>query len=496
MDPIKRIVIVGGDIVAPMVAAAIANSLRGQDIRMTLVAGPPETAGSHSSLPEAAAFHRYLNIETRELLRKTNATFKLGTDYTNWPETGHHFVLPYGGVGTGLRLVPFHHYFVKKRMAGDSTPFSSYSLAATAANMGRFTLPSADPKSILSTLSCGLHVDAGQYASLFRDYASHCGVRFVDGDVAEVETRDTDGFIQALMTTGGSHIEGDLFIDCSGDRALLIGDALGQHYADWSEFLPCDSSLTVSVPDVPDLTPLTFVVAKSMGWSRRIPMRERSDYTFYYNSSFLGDAEAEASLRRDLGRATIGRARVRRFTSGRRRRFWFKNCVAIGRSAGFIEPLEISNLHLAQNAVLRLMGLFPERSCDSALAGEYNRIIGLEYDNIRDFISLFYASVNRSDTPFWNHCRSLAKPDSLLYRLDLFKSHGRLAWYEEEVFSKDYWVSALIGLECFPGGYYPLADVPRDAVVDDWLEKIRDSIRDAVEHMPTHEQFILDSLRQ
>ena len=494
MKLVKKIVIVGGDTVAPMVAAAIANSLRGQEVSITIVDGPAVSRSAHSTLPQTVTFHSHLGVSHRDLLRQTNATFKLGLDYTDWVQPDHIFLHPYGDTGVSLRLVPFHHYFIKKRQAGDLTEFSTYSLAAAAAKIGNFTLPVKEQDSILSTFAYGLHVDAGQYAAFFRDYARGCGVVTVDGGIANFVRRPADGFIASVTLKDGSRIDGDLFVDCSGDRAVLIDGVLDQKYADWSCYIPCDRSLVLSAADVPELSPLTFMVRKKVGWLRRIPMRDRSDYELFYSSQLTSDDDAEASLRRDLGRTTVGETLTNRFVNGRRESFWHKNCIAIGRSAGFIEPLESSNLYLAQSAVLRLMSLFPDRSCDPIIATEYNRLLGLEYDQIRDFVSLFYTSARHEVSEFWNQCQFLKIPDSLTYRLNLFKSHGRLAWYEEETFPKEYWVSALLGLGKTPSGYDPLADVPDGLFLDKSFEKMRSAIQEAARQMPSHQAFIENSL--
>lgn len=494
MEPVKKIVIAGGDVVAPMVAAAIAISLYGQEVSVMLIDRSAGSRSAHSTLPQTVKFHSYLDIDYRDLLRQTNATFKLGLDYTDWAQPDHIFFHPYGGTGATLRLVPFRHYFLRKRQAGDLTDFSAYSLAAAAAKTGKFTMPVKDRDSFLSTFAYGLHVDAGQYAAFFRDYARRCGVVTVKKDIADITLRPADGFIDSITLDDGSRINGDLFIDCSGDHALLIGGALDQKYIDWSHYMPCDRSLNLSVTDVPDHSPITFMVRKKMGWLRRIPMRDRSNYEFFYSSQLIGDDEAEASLRRDLGLTAVGVPFTNRFINGRRESFWHKNCIAIGRSAGFIEPLESSNLHLAQSAVLRLTSLFPDRACDPVIAAEYNRLLGLEYDNIRDFVSLFYTSARYEGSEFWNHCQSLKIPESLSYRLNLFKSHGRLAWYEEETFSKESWVSALLGLGKIPRGYDPLADVLDQRFLDSRLENMRSTIQETARRMPSHEAFIENSL--
>lgn len=490
MDLIRNIVIAGGDSIAPVVSAAIANSLRGQNVAITVVEPKQIPNGAHSTLPLTSNFHRHLGLAPEELIRNTNASFKLGVDYTDWVRSGRNFLHPFGAHGTILRLVPFHHYYVKQRLAGNGTEFGAYSLAESAARGGRFCLPDSDPNSILSTYACGIHVDSARYASWLRSYATDCGVTFVSGELAGAEQDSENGYLQALALTDGRQIEGDLFIDCSGDDARLMGEVLGQRYLDWSRYLPADSALGVSVGDLPDLPPMTFVVGKRQGWLRRIPMQDRSDYELYFSSSFQQVEQAHDELRQLLGRPLLGEPRARSFSNGRREQFWYRNCVAIGRSAGFIEPLEISGLSLVQSAVLRLMGMFPDRRCHPAMAEEYNRQTKQEYANLLDFVCLFYHSAGRYDSEFWNHAKSLEIPDSLRERLELFTSSGRVLWNEHELLPKEYWVSAFLGLEQVPRSYDPLADVPSEHHVIEWLARMREAVSDAAGKMPVHSEYL------
>lgn len=494
MEPIRSIVIAGRDVIAPMVAAAIANSLRGQDVRVTLLDRRTQDAGAESLLPQSIAFHSYLGIGQIPLMQQSHATFKLATEFTDWVAPDESFLHPYGSHGATMRLVSFHHYANKQRLAGARHDFNEYSLAAAAAGSGRFDLPTADQSSVNSTYAYALHVDANLYAEFFRQYASRAGVVSIDGEVADTIVRPDDGFIEAVTLDDGSRVAADFFVDCSGDIATLIHGVYGSEYEDWSRYLPCDRSITLPVTETVDFSPLTRIVAKDTGWLRRIQVRNRSDFEFFYNSGFLTDDDAHKSLLRDLGRSASGDAYLRKFANGRRRSFWQKNCVAMGRAASYIEPLEISNVYLAQSAVLRLMALLPDRNCDPLIAAEYDRILGMEYDNVLDFLCLFYVCTQRDDSGFWKHARSLDTPESLSTRLRLFGSHGRFDLHDEEVFPKDYWVSALLGLGRWPGSYHPLADVPGDTYLDEQLGKMRDVVHEAAQQMPGHRDFLVKYL--
>lgn len=490
MDLIRKVVIAGGDSIAPVVSAAIANSLRGQSVAITVVEPEQKPTGAHSTLPLTSTFHHHLGLSPEDLIQNTNASFKLGVDYTDWVRSGRNFLHPFGAHGTILRLVPFHHYYMKQRLAGDETEFGAYSLAESAARDGRFCLPDTDPNSILSTFACGIHVDSASYAAWLRSYASDRGVTFVSGELAGANQDSENGNLRALVLADGRQIEGDLFIDCSGDDARLIGKVLGQRYDEWSRYLPADSAIGLSVGDLPDLPPITFVVGKRQGWLRRIPMRDRSDYELYFSSNYQEVEQANDGLRKLLGRPILGEQRTWRFRNGRRERFWFRNCIAIGRSAGFMEPLEISGLSLAQSAVIRLMGMFPDRRCHPAMAREYNRQTGQEYANLLDFLCLFYHSAGSCDSEFWNQVRSLEIPDSLRERLELFTSHGRVVWNEHELLPKEYWVSAFLGLGHVPKSYDPLSDVPSEHHVLEWLARMREAVQQATSKMPSHGEFL------
>lgn len=490
MELIRRIVIAGGDAVASSVAAAIATSLRGQPTQVIVVEPGPVPPGASSTLPLTSTFHHHLGLGPAELLRSTNASFKLGFDYTNWLRSGRNFIHPFGSHGTVLRLVPFHHYYLKYRQLGETTAYGAYSLAESAAREGRFSLPQSDPRSILSTFANGIHVDTAQYAEWMRSLATKLGVSFVRGEVAGARQSAESGCLEALLLDDGSIVEGDLFIDCTGDQGRLIEGVLNRRRVDWSEYLPCDSVTAFSAGSLPDMPPLTFVVGKNQGWLRRIPMRDRNDYEFFYCSAFHGDKQVHDSFASDLGRNLLGEPRSRRFASGCREDFWFRNCVAIGRSAGIMEPLEVSALSLAQSAVLRLLRLFPSRDCDAVIAEEYNRQTRQEYSNLLDFVCLAYHSAGRGDSDFWRHVKTLAMPDTLRERLELFTSHGRLVWKDHELLPKEYWVSAFLGFGHLPESYDPLADVPSEGHVVEWLARIRGAVAEAMRQMPAHGDFL------
>ncbi|MCH7820728.1 MAG: tryptophan 7-halogenase [Proteobacteria bacterium] len=488
-EPIQQIVIVGGDACAPAVAACIANSLRGTDAKITLLDDMSDHSGVASTLPRSTNFYKLLRFDERSLVTETGATFKLGTEHSGWLRDDRRFIQSFGEHGTPIRLLPFHQYVLNHRLADDAVDFADFSLASAAILEGRFAYPSNDPRSLLSTIHYGLQVDTQRFALAMLKYAVAAGVKHI-ASITNGATVDADsGFIAAVTLEDGTVINGDFFIDCTGERALLISGALGVGYQSWSEFLPCDRCVRISTNDVQDLSPTTRVVAKRNGWSRRMQLIDRADFEFFYNGAICGDEDAAKQLTRDVG-ASASLPVHRQVRAGRRESFWRGNCMAIGRSAGDLESLEISAMSRAHSAVVRLMSLWPHSDCDPVIAGEYNRLTSLEYEHALDFVALFYALSDRDDSDFWRHCQALKTSATLDYRLSLFRSRGRLSWDAEENFSRDNWVSALLGLNCLPRACDPLVDIADPKLVSQFMDEIRQAVREAVNEMPRHDTFL------
>ena len=443
-----------------------------------------------ATIPPIRTFNALLGIDENDVMRKTQATFKLGIEFREWDRRGHTYVHPFGKYGKPIDQVALHHYWLKLCAAGDEHSLLDYSLSGTAARLGRFIRPADDPRLILSGLSYALHFDASLYAQYLREYAEARGVVRLERKVINVELRGDDGFIRALHLDDGRHIEADLFIDCSGFRGLLIEQALGTGYEDWSEWLPCDRAVAVPCESAGELTPYTRSTARSAGWQWRIPLQHRIGNGYVYCSRYISDDEAAATLLANLDGRPCAEPRFLRFTTGRRRRFWNKNCIALGLASGFLEPLESTSIYLVQSGIAQLAAIFPERSFDPVNAQEYNRLQIDEFDKVRDFIILHYKATTRDDAPLWRHCRAMTVPDALTHRMALFRSSARVALLDRELFVEPNWLSVFIGQGIQPVRYDPLADLIPTEAVRSQLHRLRILIRQTAEAMPTHEAFI------
>jgi tryptophan halogenase len=487
---LRSIVIVGGGSAGWMAAAAL-SAVVADGCAITLIESEEiGTVGvGEATIPPIKIFNQTLGLDEAEFLRRTQGTFKLGIEFVDWAKTGHCYFHPFGPHGMQFDAVPLHQYWLRDRTAPGALPLDEYSMAWAAASRGRFDKPSRDPRHIGSTFDYAYHFDAGLYAAYLREVAEACGVCRLEGRIVGVDMRGADGFVEAVRLADGRCIAGDLFIDCSGFRGLLIEGALHTGYEDWTHWLPCDRAMAVPTAPDGDPAPYTRSTARAAGWQWKIPLQHRVGNGYVYASTHVSDDEAAATLLANLDGPALAAPRALRFVTGRRRRFWNRNVVALGLASGFMEPLESTSLHLVQSGISRLLALFPDRDFDPLVIDEYNRIGVNEYERIRDFIILHYKLTARTDTPLWRACAAMDVPDTLQRKIEHFKRYGRLVSEGPELFGNASWLAVHVGQLNWPRRHDPLADL-RGVNGTAMLARQREAMARAADAMPTHAQFI------
>ena len=493
-DSIHRVVIVGGGTAGWMAAAAIARVL-GEIPGLSIELVESEAIGTvgvgEATIPQIVLFNKMLGIDEAEFLRETRATYKLGIEFVDWLRPGHRYVHPFGFYGLDMKGIEFHHYWLKGRELGDDTPLDAYSLAVVAGLQGRFAHPRPDqPGSPLSKLGYAFQFDAGLYARFLRRLAEANGARRTEGRIVDVERDGESGHVAAVVLESGTRVEGDLFLDCSGFRGLLIEETLGAGFEDWSHWLPCDRAVAVPCANGGDRQPLTRSTARAAGWQWRIPLQHRIGNGYVYASQHLSDDEAAATLLANLDGAPLGDPRPLRFTAGHRRRAWVGNTVALGLAGGFLEPLESTSIHLVQSAIARLLTYWPTRRFDQREVDRFNAAHVADYLDIRDFLVLHYKATERRDSPFWDYCRTLEPPPGLADKFAIFAANGRVFREGDELFTETSWLSVMVGQGVAAGGYHPAADLLSDAETLARLDHIRGVVAETAALLPRQDDHL------
>ena len=491
---IRNITVVGGGSAGWMAAAALATYLgKGASIRLVESEEIGIVGVGEASVPHIKMFNgQWLGIDEAEFVKRTQGTIKLGIEFNNWSRIGDSYIHGFGAIGRSLGPLPFHQFWLKLHQQGRAGPIGEYSPQTVMAPQGKFAPGdrNAAPGSPLADLAYAYHFDATLYARYLRELAEQRGVRRIEGRIVGVQQRAADGFIESVTLENGERIGGDLFIDCSGFRGLLIEQTLQTGYEDWSHWLPCDRAMAVPSEGVDPITPYTRSTALAAGWQWRIPLQHRVGNGYVYSSRHLSDDEAAATLLAKLDGKALAEPRRLAFTTGMRKKFWNKNVVALGLASGFLEPLESTSIYLAQSGITRLLALFPQRDFNPLLAERFNRESAFEYERIRDFLILHYNATERDDTPFWNYCRTMPIPDSLRETVELFRSDGRYFRNGEDFFALPSWVQVMLGQRIVPRGYHPIVDeMPEDRLVE-VVEGLRANLKQAVATMPTHQEWI------
>jgi tryptophan halogenase len=489
---LKQIVIVGGGAAGWMTAAALSKLLRPEDVSLTLVES--DEIGiigvGEATIPDMLQFNLFLGIAEAELMRATQATFKLGIEFVDWSRKGARYFHPFGFHGVDIDGLDFHQYWLRCRANGQAHPIGDYCQTEIVAKKNKFGFPDTRvPGAPASYLRYAYHFDAALYAGFLRQYAEKRGVRRVEGKVCEVQRHSATGDLTGVRLADGKEVSGDFFFDCSGFRSLLLDKTLGEPWVDWRHWLPCDAALAVACEHDGPPRPYTRSTAKPAGWQWNIPTRQRTGNGHIYCSEFMSEDEATSMLLDGLDGQVRGTPRLIRFATGHRRRFWEKNCVAIGLSAGFLEPLESTSLYLIRQGISRFIALFPDASQPAILRDEYNRWMQRDFEQVRDLLVLHYYA-NERDEPFWRRCRNMAIPESLQRRLALFAEGGRFLRGEGELFPNASWVAVMLGQNVVPRAIDPLiASVPV-AEIEAKLEKLRRAMHEFADTLPSHEHVL------
>ena len=493
---IRSVVILGGGTAGWMTATALARSF-GRAVQVTLLESEEiGTVGvGEATIPTIHWFNELIGLDEAEFLRETKASFKLGIEFVDWTRPGHRYFHPFGEFGARLPGVAFHHRWLKARAEGMDLPLSAFSLAGRLAADNRFARPAGDARSILSTLGYAYHFDASLYARHLRGIAEAAGVIRIEGRLQDVARDPSSARVTALTTQRNERLEGDLFVDCSGFRALLIEGVMGGGFEDWSHWLPCDRAVAVPCARVAETTPYTRSTARAAGWQWRIPLQHRTGNGYVYSSRFLGDDEAAATLLANLDGEALAEPRVLRFTAGTRRRAWIGNVVAIGLSSGFLEPLESTSIHLIQSGIAKLLSLFPDRDCDPALADRYNQLLNADMDVVKDFLILHYHATSGRPEPFWAERRAMPLPETLVKREDQYRRSGRLMLGTDELFRDASWLAVLNGQGIKAADYNPLADAIDPAINMAQVRQIADVIARAAPTLPRHDDALAQAMQ-
>lgn len=486
----RKVVILGGGTAGWMTAAALARYLlvpHGPMYSIELVEsdGIGTVGVGEATLPHLRQFNEMLGIDENTFIRATGATYKLAIQFPGWGSACSSYIHPFGLAGHDINGIDFHHYWLRLYNSGRVSPYDEYSIAVLMAQKFKFQYPSDDIDSVLAEYGYAFHIDASLYAKYLREYAEKLGVKRTEGKVAQVHQDEECGNIQALVLESGETIPGDLFIDCSGFRGVLIEDTLKTGYESWQHWLPCDRAFAVPSQRVNSPPPYTRASAKKVGWQWRIPLQHRTGNGYVYSSAYINDEDAERLLIEGLEEDATAEPRQLRFVAGKRHISWNKNCVAIGLSAGFLEPLESTSIYLIQIAIQKLIECFPSAGITDVERGAFNRHLNTEYERVRDFIILHYHVNRRDDSDFWRYCRTMSIPDSLAEKMELFRENGRVVSYRKGLFMPASWLMVYLGQGLIPSGYdkrvdwFPIEEVERylanyKALIDEESSKMPD----------------------
>ncbi len=482
---INKVVVAGGGTAGWMAAASLAKLL-GKTLDITLIESDliPTVGVGEATIPTLLSLHELLGISEPEFVSAVNGTFKLGISFENWRDVNKDYIHSFGFTGRDCWAAGFQHFWLKGQKMGIAKEFGQYCGELVAAEQNKFAVT---PK---QGLNYAYHIDAGLYAGYLRKLAEENGAKRQEGQIVDVNLHSETGFIESLTLASGQVVEGDLFIDCSGFRGLLIEQAMHTGYDDWSHWLPCNSAVAVQTESVGEPVPYTRSIARDSGWQWRIPLQTRVGNGLVFCNRYMSDDEAIDTLLSNVEGEPLNEPRVIKFLTGTRRKHWNKNCVAMGLSSGFIEPLESTSIHLIQRSITRLMQMFPYDGIREPDVDEFNAQMMFEIENIRDFIVLHYHVTEREDTPFWRFCKNMEIPESLAHRIELFKQTGRVFKVPTELFGENSWTQVMIGQGLMPEQYHPIVNMMSDDELKSFLATIDQGVHNLVGQLPSHQEFI------
>lgn len=494
---LTHIVIVGGGTAGWMTAAALACCVQRPELKITLIESDQiATIGvGEATLPHLRFFNQKIGLDEREFMIQTQATFKLGIEFSNWGQRGDAYIHPFGEFGLPINNIAFHHYWRSQQTQNDHGDIENarelfdYSLGAKLAQAGRFSFPSRDVDSVHSTFAYAYHLDATLYAKLLREHAIYHGVERIEGKITSWNLNER-GDIRSLGLEQGGTIRGDLFIDCSGFRSLLLGNALATPFVSWAKWLPCDRAIAVPCAAQSNTLPYTKAIAHEAGWRWRIPLQHRVGNGIIYSSECMSDADAGEHILQSIEGPSTASVNQIRFEAGSRREHWAKNCVAIGLSSGFLEPLESTSIYLIQMAIMKMVELLPETAAFTSERNEFNRHMNNELERIRDFLILHYHGTQRSDSDFWRYCAAMDVPDSLTERIELFKASGFIESYQHGLFHEPSWLAVFVGQNIIPKGWSSAVSEMGRVSITQSMRAMKNHIAQIVDRVEPHHQAL------
>jgi len=488
-NKIQNVVILGGG-TAGWLSAALLKKILGTEINVELVES--ESIGTvgvgEATIPPIKLLNTVLGLNEAEFMAASQATIKLAIKFENWRVPGESYYHTFGSPGKSMAFCHFHHLWKRSQSLGNNNSLWQYDLNYLCCEQGKFAqINSKDP---VLELPYAYHFDASLYAKFLREFSEKLGVTRTEGKVSSVERDDSSGNVQALTLENGQRIAGDLFIDCSGFRALLIQQELNAGYDDWSHWLPCDSAIAVPSERLDKTLPYTRSIAHKAGWQWRIPLQHRNGNGMVFSSAYWDAQQAQDSLMSNLDSKALAEPKLIQFKTGRRRKQWHKNVVAVGLSSGFLEPLESTSIHLIQSAIVRLLQLFPHQGINQVVVDEYNKQSKLEFEQIRDFLILHYHVNERNDSQFWRDMRNMEVPESLKHKMQLFGDNGQLFRDQNDLFLESSWLQVMLGQGIKPEDYHPLANGPSDQKLLDMMQSMYRLKHEPLAKLPEHDQFL------